>query len=84
MSKPLQSLFVGMHRAVSRCIREWLFALAVIVAVSICFTLPGVAQSASVFDTGTITGIVTDPTGAVIPNATVTITDLGTSRTTTV
>lgn len=36
------------------------------------------AQSAGNFDTGTITGTVTDPTGAVIPHAAVTITNTGT------
>jgi carboxypeptidase family protein len=35
--------------------------------------------AAAQFDTGTITGSVTDPTGAVVPNATITITNTGTS-----
>jgi hypothetical protein len=41
------------------------------------FTFPAVAQ----FDTGTIVGLVTDPSGAVVPNATITITNTGTSIT---
>src|SRR5437762_10314614 len=39
------------------------------------FSLP---VSAQVFDTGTIGGMVTDPSGAVVPHATVTITNVGT------
>jgi hypothetical protein len=42
------------------------------------------AQSVSTFDTGTITGTVTDQSGAVIPQASVVITDTGTGRSTTV
>ncbi len=54
--------------------------LAVIAAfVFICSLI----ASAQQFDTGTITGLITDPSGAVVPNATVTITNTGTSRQTT-
>jgi Carboxypeptidase regulatory-like domain len=47
------------------------------------FLLPGLllrAQNVSTFDTGTITGTVTDPTGAAIPHASVVITDMGTAQ----
>ncbi len=84
MSKSLQSLLFRVHHAISGCMDGGLCPLVLLVIVCACFTLPGSARGASVFDTGTITGIVTDPTGAVIPNAAVTITDTGTSRTTTV
>ena len=48
---------------------------ALILAFLLLSTLSALAQSAS---TGTLTGTVTDPTGAVIPGATVTLTDVAT------
>lgn len=45
-----------------------------LVFCSFFFALP---LSAQVFDTGTIAGVVTDPTGAVVPRAEVTITNIG-------
>jgi hypothetical protein len=42
------------------------------------FALTAMGQSAGNFDTGTITGTVSDPSGAVIPHASVTITNTGT------
>ena len=42
--------------------------------ICLLFSVPAMAQ----FDTGTITGTVTDATGAIIPNATVIVTNTGT------
>src|SRR5664280_1401259 len=53
--------------------------VAVLLFIGLLFTLPVSAQ----FDTGTIAGSVTDPTGAVIPHATVTITNTDTGIKTT-
>lgn len=50
--------------------------LAFLALICLLFTLP---VSAQVFDTATIAGLVTDPSGAAVPNATITITNLGTS-----
>ncbi len=47
-----------------------------VIAVSVLLAPLAVGQA---FDTGTINGVVTDPSGAVVPHAQVTITNLGTS-----
>src|SRR5258705_3479058 len=52
-------------------LRRLLAPLRIILALSIV--------ASAQFDTGTIVGSVTDPTGAVIPAATITITNVGTS-----
>ena len=49
-------------------------------AIALVFTLGSFAQS----NTGTITGTVQDANGAVVPNATVTVTNVGTTETKTV
>src|SRR5580698_2197109 len=56
---------------------------AALVCMILGFALTAMGQGASTFDTGTITGAVTDPSGAVIPHASVTITNTGTGSVTT-
>jgi Carboxypeptidase regulatory-like domain/TonB dependent receptor len=51
------------------------------VAIGVLTTFNAAAQTASTFDTGTITGAITDPSGAVIPHASVTIVNTGTGNT---
>ena len=46
----------------------------------LAITASAAAQSVSAFDTGTIIGTITDSTGAVIPGASVTITNIDTAR----
>jgi hypothetical protein len=53
--------------------RRTLHAIALL-AVVVFGALPMLAQ----FDTGTITGTVTDSSGAIVPNATITVTNVGT------
>ena len=48
----------------------------VLVTAAICFCMPGIMQAQNL--TGTINGVVRDSSGAVIPNATVVITNVGT------
>jgi hypothetical protein len=48
--------------------------VAVLALICLLFTLPASAQ----FDTGAISGLVTDATGAVIPHSSITITNMGT------
>src|SRR5579864_959809 len=57
-------------------LRSVKFALFLLVVVCIGSALPGWAQSTN---TGTVTGIVTDPSGAVVAGATVTLTDVSTN-----
>ena len=63
-------------------IRSVKLALVLLLVVCVGSSLPAWAQSTS---TGTVAGSVTDPTGAVVAGATVTLTDIGTNtaRTTT-
>src|SRR3984885_4608277 len=63
-------------------IRSVKLALVLLLVVCVGNSLPAWAQSTS---TGTVAGSVTDPTGAVVAGATVTLTDIGTNtpRTTT-
>ena len=63
-------------------IRSVKLALVLLLVVCVGSALPAWAQSTS---TGTVAGSVTDPTGAVVADATVTLTDIGTNtaRTTT-
>src|SRR2546427_11139632 len=63
------------HLKSSRHTIEALFPLLFLGLICLLFSLPGSAQ---VFDTGTLGGLVTDPSGAVVPHATVTITNVGT------
>jgi hypothetical protein len=57
--------------------------MAALVCVTLGFSLAAMGQGASTFDTGTIIGSVTDPMGAVIPHASVIITNTGTGIVTT-
>jgi hypothetical protein len=61
--------------------RKLLFAAILLLAFSL-FVLPGPAMAQSTF--GSIVGTVKDPSGGMIPGATVTLTDIGTSATRTV
>ncbi len=65
--------------AAGRAKQGW-YLLATLFSLGLLFAPPAAAQ----FDTGTIAGTVTDPSGAVIPNAAVTITNTGTSAAKTV
>ncbi|HMJ09193.1 MAG TPA: carboxypeptidase regulatory-like domain-containing protein, partial [Pyrinomonadaceae bacterium] len=51
-----------------------------LLAMALMLTFAAFGQS----NTGSITGVVTDPNGAIVPNATVTITNVGTTETKTV
>jgi|CZKY01.1.fsa_nt_gi hypothetical protein len=57
-------------------IRGMKLALALLLVVCVCSALPAWAQSTS---SGTVVGVVTDQTGAVVAGATVTLTDISTS-----
>jgi len=57
--------------------------VAALVCMTLGFAWAAMGQSASTSDTGTIVGSVTDQTGALIPHASVTITNTGTGSVTT-
>jgi hypothetical protein len=57
--------------------------LGALVCMTLGLALTAMGQGASTFDTGTIIGSVSDPMGAVIPHASVTITNTGTGIVTT-
>ena len=57
-------------------------SVAIFVCAFLTFSLLAKAQSVSTFDTGTITGTITDPAGAVIPHAAVAIANTGTGSVT--
>jgi hypothetical protein len=54
-----------------------IYSILLSVLLLICAAKPGIGQ----VDQGTITGVVTDSTGAVVPNAQVTVTNVDTSLT---
>jgi hypothetical protein len=57
----------------------WLLGGVLVLALPGCFLMtPASAQSVNVFDAATVTGTVVDPSGAAIPDATVTILNTGT------
>ncbi len=57
-------------------------ALVMFVCAGLSFSGVAIAQSVSSFDTGTVTGTITDPSGAVIPHASVTVTNTETGNVT--
>jgi hypothetical protein len=72
MAKILGMILTGLRKA----------GAIMAVALGCGFAMAGVAQTASTFDTGTITGTITDPSGAVIAHAAVTIRNTGTGSVT--
>jgi carboxypeptidase family protein len=78
MSKQFRQILVDTNWTFSSRNRACLAYIAIVSFLLLSFTWKAAAQSAGNFDTGTITGTVTDPSGAVIPHASVTITNTGT------
>ncbi len=72
--KPAKLPFIDGHR-----VMNWRFFAILAYALLLLATPPASAQ----FDTATIAGSVIDPAGALIPNATITVTNQGTSQSTT-
>src|SRR5271170_5617453 len=69
--------------ALDRNALSWLRRCGYIALACLCFLLVSTKYTAAQVDEGSITGTVTDTTGAVVPNATVTLlnTDVGLSLT---
>ncbi len=63
-----------MHPFIASCAKGTIHLVAALAIVYLCFSTPALAQ----FDTGTIVGSVTDPSGAVIPHTSITIVNVGT------
>ena len=66
------------RKAHLRSLRQAVKALCPGLFLLLIFSVFSLPVSAQVFDTGTLGGLVTDPSGAVVPHATVTITNVGT------
>lgn len=66
----------GQSGSARRSLFLWLCAAMVL--ISICIAPSACAQGVNAFDTGTIDGVVTDSSGAMVPNAAVTILNVGT------
>lgn len=77
MAESWRFISAGMRMVGSRTGRVFGRCAAVALLSGLLFTMFAAAQTASSFDTGTITGTVTDSSGAVIPSATVEIIDTG-------
>jgi len=78
MSEKWQMNLSRMHARNCESMLSGLRFVSALVCVLLGVTLAAMGQSAGTFDTGTIIGSVTDQTGAVIPHASVTITNTGT------
>ena len=72
-----KSIAANENRCGRRSLAGGLCAIAMVVALLMPALRAG-AQNVSNFDTGTITGTITDPSGAVVPHASVTVTNTGT------
>lgn len=83
MSKQWRRILSEPMNALQSSRKASLYRLALLVALTLSFAGIAMAQSVSTFDTGTITGTITDPSGAVIPHASVTIANTGTGSITT-
>jgi len=82
MRKQVRGTFIGLIRKFAGCSSGYL-AFAAILAILFVSLAGKASAQAGNFDTGTIIGTVSDPTGAVIPHATITITNTATGNVTT-
>ncbi|HEV2387141.1 MAG TPA: carboxypeptidase-like regulatory domain-containing protein [Candidatus Acidoferrales bacterium] len=63
----------------TRNLKIWCLWLGIL-AFACCFLLPGSTAAQATISTGSIAGLITDPTGAVVPGAQVTIVNKGTGQ----